>query len=129
MGLNQSLYWIAEPSKSQVKRLRHKNLSEWDYTIGMAYVSEADFRDERYKYIRKVMIPEEVYYWRNNYEIQDLFNTSFSDVWCEHKKKYEVINNGYYPIVDLLEKMQLVDSNFAGKYCEGTENIFYESNW
>ena len=52
MGLDQSLSWIAEPSKSQVKRLRHKNLSEWNYTIGMAYISETDFRDERYKYIR-----------------------------------------------------------------------------
>ena len=72
---------------------------------------------------------DEVYYWRNNYEIQEFFNTSFSDVWCEYKKKYEVINSGYYPIVDLLDKMQSVDSDFAMKYNEGTENIFYESNW
>ena len=198
MGLDQSLNWIAKPSGSQVKRLRHKNLSEWNYTIGMAYISETDFRDERYKYIRDFMIPEEVYlntidwdllksdcgmpedahicglgpncikfgeavnvgevqefhinaydiryrksiistqyfylcdevyYWRNNYAIQELFNTSFSDVWCEYKKKYEVINGGYYPIVDLLDKMQSVDSDFAMKYNEGTENIFYESNW
>ena len=33
MGLDQSLNWIGETSKSQVKRLRHKNLSEWNYTI------------------------------------------------------------------------------------------------
>lgn len=72
---------------------------------------------------------DEVYYWKNNYEIQELFNTSFSDVWCKYKKKYEVINSGYYPIVDLLDKMQSIDSDFAGKYKEGTENIFYESNW
>ncbi|MBO5209584.1 MAG: hypothetical protein J6B68_09615 [Lachnospiraceae bacterium] len=72
---------------------------------------------------------DEVYYWRNNYAIQELFYTSFSDVWCEHKKKYEVINSGYYPIVGLLDKMRLIDSDFAGKYREGTENIFYESNW
>ena len=48
---------------------------------------------------------------------------------AEYKKKYEVINNGYYPIVDLLDKMQSVDSDFAVQYDEGTENIFYESNW
>ncbi len=198
MGLDQSLNWIGEPSKSQVKRLRHKNLSEWNYAIGIAYISETDFRDKRYKYIRNFMIPEEVYLntidwgllksdcgmpedanicgigpncikfgeavnvgnvrefhinasdiryrksvlstqyfylcdeiycWKNNYEIQELFNTLFSDVWCEYKKKYEVINSGYYPIVDLLDKMQSIDSDFAGKYKEGTENIFYESNW
>jgi len=198
MGLDQSLSWIGEPSKSQVKRLRHRNLSEWNYTIGMAYVSEEDFSHERYKYIRKYMIPEEVYIntidwnllkrdcgmpedahicglglgvikfgeavnvgevkefhvnaydiryrksvlctqyfylcdeiycWRNNYKIQELFDMSFSDVWNEHKKKYEVINSGYYPIVELLDKMRLVDSDFAQKNKEGTENIFYESNW
>lgn len=61
MGLDQSLNWIGEPSKSQVKRLRHKNLSEWNFSIGMVYISETDFRDERYKYIRDFMIPEEVY--------------------------------------------------------------------
>lgn len=41
----------------------------------------------------------------------------------------EVINNEYYPIVDLLGKMQSVDSDFAVQYNEGIENIFYESNW
>lgn len=198
MGLDQSLNWIGEPSKSQVRRLRHKNLSECNYAIGLAYISEVDFLVERYKYIRNYMIPEEVYlnvidwkllksdcgmpeeahicglgpncikfgkavnvggvkefhinthdiryrkvvlstqyfylcdevyYWRNNYKIHELFNTSFPDVWSEYKKKFEVINSGYYPIVDLLDSICTIDFDFAKRYREGTDNIFYESNW
>ncbi len=33
MGVDQSLNWIGETSKSQVRRLRHKNLSECNLTI------------------------------------------------------------------------------------------------
>ena len=30
---------------------------------------------------------DEVYEWRNNYGIQELFNTAFPDEWCEYKKR------------------------------------------
>ena len=198
MGLDQTLYWIGEPSKSQVRRLRHKNLSDSNYGTGLSYISEDDYHDERYKYIRSYMIPEEVYlrecdwkliksdcgmpedaqmcsigpthitfgqavnlgdvkefrintlderYWRpvlrkkyfylcdevyrwkNNYEIQALFDAAFPEEWCEYAKKYEVLNCGYYPIVNLLDKIQTLDLQFASSYNEGSDNIFYESNW
>lgn len=198
MGLDQSLYWIGEPSKSQVKRFRHKNLSEANYAVGMQYLSENDYYDERYKYIRRYMISEEVYLneldwnllkadcgmpedapvcsigpscvkfgkavnvgevkefhidmydarywkpvlqkqyfylsdeiyqWRNNYEIQNLFNLSFPDIWCDYKNEYQTINSGYYPVIDVLDRMKQIDSNFAREYEEGTDNVFYKSNW
>ena len=40
MGLDQTLNWIGEPSKSQIERLKHKDLSEFNYTTGMSYISE-----------------------------------------------------------------------------------------
>jgi len=40
-----------------------------------------------------------------------------------------VINSGYYPIVDLLDSIRAIDFDFAMQYKEGTDNIFYESNW
>ena len=83
MGLDQTLNWIGEPSKSQIARLKHK----------------------------------------------DLFDTAFPEEWCEYKKKYRALNCGYYPIVGLLGNMQKVDSDFAGKYREGTDNIFYKGYW
>lgn len=152
MGLDQTLNWIGEPSKSQIERLKHKNLSEFNYTTGMSYISEEKYHDGQYQYIRKYMIPEEVYLkdldwmllksdcgmpadahicglgpnsimfgeainvgdvkeihinvyderywkpvlstqyfflcdevyeWRNNYGIQELFNTAFPDEWCK----------------------------------------------
>ena len=61
MGLDQTLNWIGEPSRSQITRLKHKDLSELNYTNGMSYISEEDYHDGRYQYIRKYMIPEEVY--------------------------------------------------------------------
>ena len=70
-----------------------------------------------------------VYEWRNNYAIQELFDTVFSDEWCEYKKKYRSLNCGYYPIVGLLSNMQKVDSDFAKKYHEGMDNIFYKGYW
>ena len=198
MGLDQTLNWIGEPSKSQITRLKHKDLSENNYTIGMSYISEEDYHDGRYKYIRKYMISEEVYLkeidwmllksdcgmpnsahicglgpnsikfgeainvgdvkefhinvyderywkpvlstqyfylcdevydWRNNYDIQELFDTAFPEEWCGYKKKCRAINCGYYPIVGLLGNMQKVDSDFAKKYREGTDNIFYKGFW
>lgn len=36
-------------------------MPEYNYTIGMCYISEADYHSERYKYIRNYMISEEVY--------------------------------------------------------------------
>lgn len=198
MGLDQTLNWIGEPSVSQVKRLRHKNLSESNYGTGLSYISEDDYHDERYKYIRSYMIPEEVYltecdwkliksdcgmpedaqicsigptrikfgravnaddvkefrintlderYWRpvlrkqyfylsdevyrwkNNYELQELFDTTFPDKWCKYDKKYEMLDGGYYPIADILDKMKSIDLQFASCYHEGSDNIFYESNW
>lgn len=198
MGLDQTLNWIGEPSRSQITRLKHKNLSELNYTNGMSYISEEDYHDGRYQYIRKYMIPEEVYLkeidwmllksdcgmsadahicglgpnsikfgetatagdvkeihinvyderywklvlstqyfflcdevyeWRNNYAIQELFDTAFPDEWCEYKKKYRSLNCGYYPIVGLLSNMQKADSDFAKKYHEGINNIFYKGYW
>ncbi|MBO5238773.1 MAG: hypothetical protein J6B50_08370 [Lachnospiraceae bacterium] len=198
MGLDQTLNWIGEPSKSQIERLKHKNLSEFNYTTGMSYISEEDYHDGRYQYIRKYMIPEEVYLkdldwmllksdcgmpvdahicglgpnsikfgeavnvgdvkefhinvyderywkpvlstqyfflcdevyeWRNNYSIQELFDTAFPDEWCEYKKKYSAFNCGYYPIVDLLGNMHKADPDFAKKYHEGIDNIFYKGYW
>lgn len=198
MGLDQTLNWIGEPSKSQIERLKHKNLSEFNYTIGMSYISEEDYHDGRYKYIRQYMIPEEVYLkevdwmllksdcgmpdnahicglgpnsikfgkavnvgevkefsingyderywkpvlstqyfflcdevygWRNDYEIQELIDTVFPEVWCEYKKRYRAINGGYYPITGLLENVRKIDSDFARKYHEGTDNIFYKGYW
>lgn len=198
MGLDQKLYWIGRPSKDQVRRLRHKNLSEFDYTIGMQYISQSDYEDRRFDYIRDYMISEEVYvnnfdwelmksdcgmpedahicgigptsvafgqamnvgevkkfyidmydkryrksmlitqyfyledelfYWRKNYEIQELFNTNYPDEWDAHKQKYQIINCRYYPIKNLLDSMLLIDSEFEKQYHEGTDNVFYQSNW
>lgn len=70
-----------------------------------------------------------MYGWRNNYGIQELFDTAFPEEWCEYKKKYRAFNCGYYPIVGLLGNMQKVDSDFAKKYREGTDNIFYKGFW
>ena len=72
---------------------------------------------------------DEVYEWRNNYAIQELFDTAFPDEWCEYKKKYRSLNCGYYPIVGLLSNMQKADSDFAKKYHEGINNIFYKGYW
>ena len=72
---------------------------------------------------------DEVYEWRNNYSIQELFDTAFPDEWCEYKKKYRSLNCGYYPIVGLLSKMQKADPDFAKKYHEGIDNIFYKGYW
>lgn len=198
MGLDQTLNWIGEPSKSQIERLKHKNLSEFNYTTGMNYISEEKYHDEQYQYIRKYMIPEEVYLkdldwmllksdcgmpadahicalgpnsikfgeavnvgdvkeihinvyderywkpvlstqyfflcdevyeWRNNYGIQELFDMAFPNEWCEYKKKYRSLNCGYYPIVGLLSNMQKADPDFAQKYHEGIDNIFYKAYW
>ena len=198
MGLDQTLYWIGDPTESQVGRLRHRNLSNTNCSTGLSYISEEDYHDERYKYIRSYMIPEEVYVtkcdwklmkadcgmpedaricslgpthikfgeavnvgeviefridtlderywrpvlckqyfylcdevyrWRNNYEIQELFDATFPDEWCEYKKKYEMLNCGYYPIADILDKMKSIDPQFANCYNEESDNIFYESNW
>ena len=52
MGLDQTLYWIGDPSESQVRRLRHRNLSNTNCSTGLSYISEEDYHDERYKYIR-----------------------------------------------------------------------------
>ena len=38
MGLDQTLNWIGEPSRSQITRLKHKDLSELNYTNGMNYI-------------------------------------------------------------------------------------------
>ena len=81
------------------------------------------------KGIRELRICDEVYEWRNNYAIQELFDTAFPDEWCEYKKKYRSLNCGYYPIVGLLSNMQKVDSDFAKKYHEGIDNIFYKGYW
>ena len=198
MGLDQTLNWIGEPSKSQIERLKHKNLSEFNYTTGMSYISEEKYHDGQYQYIRKYMIPEEVYLkdldwmllksdcgmpadahicglgpnsikfgeavnvgdvkeihinvyderywkpvlstqyfflcdevyeWRNNYGIQELFDMAFPNEWCEYKKKYRSLNCGYYPIVGLLSDMQKADPDFAKKYNEGIDNIFYKGYW
>ena len=198
MGLDQTLNWIGEPSKSQIERLKHKNLSEFNYTTGMNYISEEKYHDEQYQYIRKYMIPEEVYLkdldwmllksdcgmpadahicalgpnsikfgeavnvgdvkeihinvyderywkpvlstqyfflcdevyeWRNNYGIQELFDMAFPNEWCEYKKKYRSLNCGYYPIVGLFSNMQKADPDFAQKYHEGIDNIFYKAYW
>lgn len=198
MGLDQTLNWIGEPSKSQIERLKHKNLSEFNYITGMNYISEEKYHDEQYQYIRKYMIPEEVYLkdldwmllksdcgmpadahicalgpnsikfgeavnvgdvkeihinvyderywkpvlstqyfflcdevyeWRNNYGIQELFDMAFPNEWCEYKKKYRSLNCGYYPIVGLLSNMQKADPDFAQKYHEGIDNIFYKAYW
>ena len=51
MGLDQTLNWIGEPSKSQIERLKHKNLSEFNYTTGMSYISEEKYHDGQYQYI------------------------------------------------------------------------------
>ena len=164
----------------------------------MSYISEEKYHDEQYQYIRKYMIPEEVYLkdldwmllksdcgmpadahicalgpnsikfgeavnvgdvkeihinvyderywkpvlstqyfflcdevyeWRNNYGIQELFDMAFPNEWCEYKKKYRSLNCGYYPIVGLLSNMQKADPDFAQKYHEGIDNIFYKGYW
>ena len=56
-------------------------------------------------------------------------DTVFSDEWCEYKKKYRSLNCGYYPVVGLLGNMQKADSDFAKKYREGIDNIFYKGYW
>ena len=40
-----------------------------------------------------------------------------------------MLNSGYYPIVNILDKMKSIDSQFASSYSEESDNIFYESNW
>ena len=67
--------------------------------------------------------------WRNNYDIQELFDSTFPEEWCEHKKKYRALNCGYYPIVGLLGNMQKIDSDFAKRYRHETDNIFYKGYW
>ena len=54
---------------------------------------------------------------------------AFPNEWCEYKKKYRSLNCGYYPIVGLLSNMQKADSDFAKKYHEGIDNIFYKGYW
>ena len=71
----------------------------------------------------------EVYRWRNSYEIQEHFNKMFRDEWCDYKHKYQMIDCGYYPIVNFLDKMQSIVSDFVRQYLEGSKNIFYEGNW
>ena len=198
MGLDQTLYWLGKPSESQIERLKHKNLSESNYTTGMGYISGDHYHDGQYRYIRKYMIPEEVYLkeidwvllksdcgmpadshvcglgpnsikfgeavnvgetkefiinvyderywkpvlstqyfflcdevyeWRNNYGIQELFDAAFPEEWCDYKKKYRSLNCGYYPIEGLLGNMQRIDSDFSKKFHEGTSNIFYKGYW
>ena len=198
MGLDQRLVWVGEPSKGQVGRLRHKHLSKQNYTFGLNYISENEYYSERYKHIRKYMIPEEVYLteldwkllksdcgmpedaqicgfgpnsivfgqavnaegakeipingyderywrpvlstqyfylceeiycWRNNYKIQEIFDTAFPEKWYEYEKKYRMLNSGYYPISGVIEKMLEEDLEFALAYQEGVDDIYYESNW
>ena len=62
-------------------------------------------------------------------ERPQIFDTAFPDEWCEYKKKYRSLNCGYYPIVGLLSNMQKADSDFAKKYREGIDNIFYKGYW
>lgn len=54
---------------------------------------------------------------------------AFPNEWCEYKKKYRSLNCGYYPIVGLLSNMQKADPDFAQKYHEGIDNIFYKGYW
>ena len=198
MGLDQTLNWICKPPKAYVSRLRKKDLRERMVLYGSEYMSEEDYSLPAYKYIRKYMIPEEVYIsemnwellkydcgvpydvqicglgpgyvligkaandvdvkkfdinpydkryekivlrrqyffysievyrWRKNYKIQNLFNKSYPDEWDDYENAYEVVYGGYYPIRGLLKKMKTVDPDFAEKYHEGTEDVFFESNW
>lgn len=198
MWLNQRLYWIGKPSRDQVRRLHHRKISELPYPRGMEYVSEEEYRQERYKYIRKNMVAEEVYIkeidwkqievdcgveedakicgisrnsisygqamnvgevktfhidildekytkhvlrtqyfylideiyrWRNNYEMQELFNKNYPEIWDEYESKYETVNCGYYPIKGLLGKMRRIDLQFANLYREGVSHVFYQSDW
>ena len=89
--------------------------------------------DERYwrPVLRKqyFYLCDEVYCWRNNFRIQEIFDSAFPEVWSEHKKKYTSINCGYYPITELFEKMKRVDIDFRKKYTEGTDNILYHGYW
>lgn len=89
--------------------------------------------DERYwKPVLRIQyfyLCDEVYDWRNNFKIQDLFDFAFPEEWNEHKKKYTIINCGYYPITELIENMKKVDIEFRKKYAEGTDNIFYQGYW
>lgn len=199
MGLDQTLNWVGKPSKDQVERLHHKNLSEIPYPIGLSSVDLNTWGDSCYKNIKKYMIPEEVYRnecdwdlirkdcgmpqdanicsisssgivfgkainveptqkfdiniydkkywrpvlrtnwffledeiyrWRNNYEVQDIFNKAFPEEWNEYKEKYEMVNCGRYKLTQsLLNKIKKVDESFAERYHDGIKNIFYSANW
>lgn len=73
---------------------------------------------------------EEAYRWRNNYDIQDIFNEAYPDAWYEYKQKYGMHNCGVYKLTKtLLNKMCKVDPVFAAKYDGEINNIFYSANW
>lgn len=69
MGLDQTLNWICKPPKAYVSRLRKKDLRERMVLYGIEYMSEEDYSLPAYKYIRKYMIPEEVYISEMNWEL------------------------------------------------------------
>ena len=51
---------------------------------------------------------------------------------CKRTVLYESITDNAtlnYPVIDVLDRMKQIDSNFAREYEEGTDNVFYKSNW
>lgn len=198
MGLDQTLNWYGRPSKDQIKRLFHRNISKLG-SYGLISVDEEGFNERHFENIKKYAIPQEVYVehtnwdyieeefdvpdnyiltglsryniryadpddrskevicrldpmskkyqfdaletryfyledevyrWRNNYDIQDLFNKTFPDVYDEHESKYEMVYGGNYKLTKkLLSKMKKIDSVFAERYGNEIDNIYYSANW
>lgn len=90
--------------------------------------------DDRYKKAVKSVLhfflEDELYRWRNNYDIQDIFNKSHPDEWCEYKQKYEMYNSGIYKLKKSeLNKIIKIDNVFASGWNNGTDHIFYSANW
>lgn len=75
-------------------------------------------------------LEDELYRWRNAYDIQDIFNESHPDDWCEHRQKYEMYNCGVYKLKKSeLNKIIKIDPVFAAKWQDGTDHIYYSANW
>lgn len=96
-----------------------------EYKINL-YAGKYDILVERILYLYRSI---DLYEWRNNYDIQELFNSKYPDVYDEYDKKYEIVYNGFYPIEELFEEMKRIDSKFAERYCGIIQNVFYSADW
>lgn len=82
------------------------------------------------KHTMYFFLEDELYRWRNNYDVQEIFNKAHPDEWCDYKQKYEMINCGMYKLKKSeLNKIMKLDNVFAAKWHYDIKNIFYSANW